>query len=115
MVERGPKPRRVGPCKVLRTEAPRFMGSPLFLTDLLTDHEPGADGRARPRAQQFRTGPHAPSLPRLTGSCLLRAGTPALRFMGSPLFLTDLLTGHEPTCCRRLAGSTHRFMGSTSL
>ena len=55
------------------------MGSRVGESAMSTDHEPGIPGGETP--------------PSTTG------GTPAAtdaRFMGSPLFETDLLTGHEP-------------------
>ena len=59
------------------------MGSPLFLSDLLTGHEP-----------ERRAGAPARSNLPVTGGPL-RTRASALRFMGSPLFLSDVLPGHE--------------------
>jgi hypothetical protein len=68
------------------------MGSPLFLADLLTGHEPavGAPGTA-PASRQTDVS----NKPRRCS---------ALRFMESPLFLADLLT---------VSMNQGRFMGST--
>ena len=58
-------------CSFAALQKARFMESSVFLSDLLTTHEP-----------EFRKP--------------LEINKTILRFMGSPLFLTDLLTGHEP-------------------
>ena len=85
------------------------MGSPLFLSDLLTGHE------LRVRS---------PGFSRRCAVGRAEARTTNRRFMGSPLFLSDLLTGHElrvrsPGFSRRCAvrraearTTNRRFMGS---
>ena len=114
----------------------RFMESFVFRSDLLTGHEPS---RTRTRSEdncpQFRT-PHPalrtrkvhgkrtpPNLdvswdhePEMHKSFKIKR--PILRFMESYVFLSDLLTGHEPSSrwdrrhpCRRVARGLPRRQG----
>src|SRR5207249_9663607 len=68
-----------------------FVQSPLFLSDLLTDHEP------------ILTPSHEESLHSVVGSPAFRrsgpakAGTPNGRFMESPLSFVRMHWDHEPT------------------
>ena len=69
------------------------MGSPLFLTDLLTGHEPG---RARRPCRAGKSAAQVQVKRRLTGDGSPYRPRAFARFMGSRLFHSDLLTGHEP-------------------
>jgi len=65
----------------------------MFLSDLLTGHEPG---RARRPCRAGKSAAQVQVKRRLTGDGSPYRPRAFVRFMGSPSFLSDLLTGHEP-------------------
>ena len=118
--------------------APRFMESFVFRPDLLTGHEPasrwdrrhpcrriacGLPRRQRCRRSQVHGKRTPPNLdvswdyePEMHKSFKIKR--PILRFMESFVFLSDLLTGHEPSSrwdrrhpCRRIARGLPRRQG----
>ena len=82
------------------------MESLLSLLRMHRDHELISLGRARLRRALIFIAPKG-----FQGSTESR---PTFRFMESPLFLTDLLTGHEPELRKPLEinKTIFRFMGS---
>ena len=88
-----------------RRPALRFMGSSLFLLDLLTGHEPAlAPERELSQLAALRQATRLSRFSARANICAAVWDKPRSslrrpeerRFMESSLFLPDLLTGHEP-------------------
>ena len=99
----------------------RFMGSRHGLSLAHWNHEPGRRSGGHPACRRGSASCHPDCLPMRPQAwrcraCFRRAGSPGsmadrmpatTRFMGSRLFLSDLLTAHEPT------EFPHRFKATT--